>query len=104
MVGEVKPPMSEKNGEKVLNFVLAIVIGPALGGVVIHGGAQAYVTSCDIDRDPVQKTIHDRRVPWKNGVRKCTVDKGAIRLADKRATVQLFQRRSVLESGDDGYN
>ena len=55
MVGGVKPPMSKKNGEMVLNFVFAIIIGPAPGGVVKNGDAQAYVTSCDVDRDPVEK-------------------------------------------------
>ena len=71
---------------------------------MIHGDAQAYVTSCNVDRDPVQKTIHDRGLPWKSRVRKCTVGKGCIRLMDKRASAPLVRRRSVLESGEDGYN
>ena len=87
-----------------MNFVIAIVIGPTPGRVVIHCATQAHVTNCDVDRDHVQKKINERRVPWKNGVRKCTVNKGGIRLTDKRATAQFVRRRSVLESGEDGYN
>ena len=71
---------------------------------MIYRDTQAYVTSCDVDRDPVQKIFHNRRIPWKSGVRKCTVSQGCIRLTDKRATAQLVRRRSVLESGEDGYN
>ena len=82
VVSEAKSPMGEENSNKVLKLALGITICKALAVVLAHGGARGCANSCDVDKDPVQKTVQNRGVPWNNKVRQCTVHKGAIRLTD----------------------